>query len=92
MKIIESIRRDGSSASAIIEVDAGEVADIDEMLRLLEGENGSFGFDVKLVSTKERPEMKAVGDRKLATRQMGFDGATEIKKHKRYYQIHVNLD
>jgi hypothetical protein len=91
MKIIESIRRDGSSASAIVEVEAGEIADMDEMLRLLEGEKGHFGFDVKLVSTKERPEMRTIADRKVAKLQFGFDGATEIKKHRRYYQIHVNL-
>jgi hypothetical protein len=89
MKVIESFRRDGTSTLAIVEVDAGEAADIDGMLGLVDDNSENFGFDVQIVSTHDAPTIKVINGRAIPDRQFGFEGASELRKRKRYYQIHV---
>jgi hypothetical protein len=95
MKIFETLNTSNLtnlSASAVVEVGEGEIADVDEMLKLVAGDLDHFGVDVKLMSTDEPPHLVDIAGRKSASRQFGFFGASEAKRKKRYYHVYVHKD
>ena len=102
MQIVKSLspRNSDRSYSACIRVEAGEAADCEAMLRLLDGEIGHFGFSCSLVSIGKEPEYKAslyggkpIGAGYLtAESQFGFPPAGEAAKMVRYYSASVNRD
>ena len=92
MRIVETLNTSNLSESAVVEVAAGESADVDEMVKLVDGDIGHFGVDVKLVSTDEPPEINSIHGRKSPRRQFGFVSASEMKNRKRYYHVYVHKD
>jgi hypothetical protein len=94
MKIIELLSDSSGLASAVIEVAESEVADIDEMLKLLDGDSaGNFGIGVHLLSTDQPPKIETdyKGTKRPKT-QFGFDRASIVKAKKRYYHVLVYRD
>jgi len=89
------------TGKALIEVESGEVADIERMLVLIDGDSvGHFGLRAELVSTKEPPEIiparyggKPIGAGYYDVRpQFGYGTASYMKKYSRYYKVLVNRD
>jgi hypothetical protein len=91
------MQSDARSVRAVVRVDIGEVADIDEMARLVDGEIGHYGYTVFLVK---------VGDPEPAYRERlhfgKFDGVTVDRQfgysakpgvdQPRYYEVRVDRD
>ena len=100
MKIVKWLSPSNSSINghALVRVESNEVADIEEMLKLVDGDSiGQFGFHVKIVKTGE--EMPKIRRNKLigegyyeAEEQFGFVNASNIRKEVRYYNVFVNRD
>ena len=66
MKIVETLHKDSLVSSAIIEVLEQEMADIDEMLAMLDGAIGfDYSADVRLVSTDSPPEMRTIAGERI---------------------------
>ena len=93
MKIIETLHKDSLSSCAIIEVVENEIADIDEMLVMVDGVIGfDYSADVRLVSTDGPPEMRTIGGQRLPMRQHHFHKPKEIRQQKRYYEVLLRRD
>jgi hypothetical protein len=90
MKIFETLKVAGLNLSAIVEVECGEIADVDAMLKLVGGDLDHFGVDVKLMGTTEPPTIREIVGRKTATRQFGFGTPSEVMSEKRYYHVYVH--
>lgn len=77
---------------AIVEVDENEIADIENMLILIDGDSvGHFGIDISLIGTDKCPELKR-GKYGYIGGQFGYVNASEMKKRKRFYRIYVHRD
>ena len=93
MKIVETLHKDGLSSSAIIEVIEDEIADIDEMLVMVDGVIGfNYSADVRLVSTDSPPEMRTIAGQRTPMRQPHFHLPREIRQQKRYYEVLLRRD
>lgn len=103
MRIVEWLAPSLSAVNgiALVEVDAGEIADIEQMLILVDGDSvGHFGLEAKLVSQLEPPKIKpamyggkAIGmGHKDVDTQFGFSSASQLRKEKRYYKVFVHRD
>ena|SRR5271154_5438851 len=93
MKIVETLHKDSLSSCAIIEVVENEIADIDEMLVMVDGVIGfDYSADVRLVSTDGPPEMRTIGGQRLPMRQHHFHKPKEIRQQKRYYEVLLRRD
>jgi hypothetical protein len=93
MKIIETLHNDSLASSAIIEVVEDEIADIDEMLVMVDGVTGlDYSADVRLVSTGGPPEMRTFAGERIPMRQHHFQKPREIRKQKRYYEVLLRRD
>jgi hypothetical protein len=79
---------------AIVEVEPDEVADIDKMLALVDGDDvGHFGYSAEIMSIDEPPEIYMTKHHgKEAKQQFGFPNYSELLKHKRYYKFFVHRD
>lgn len=81
MKIIKWIGRMNSAINGIahIQVEPNETADIEEMLKLIDGDSaGHFGVSAHLVSADEQG--------------FGFNRASVLKTQTRIYKCHVSRD
>jgi hypothetical protein len=93
MKIIETLHKDSLASSAIVEVVEQEIADIDEMLVMVDGAIGlDYSVDVRLVSTESPPEMRTIAGERIPMRQHHFQKPKEIRKQKRYYEVLLRRD
>jgi hypothetical protein len=93
MKIVETLHKDSLVSSAIVEVLEQEMADIDEMLAMLDGAIGfDYSADVRLVSTDNLPEMRTIAGERTPMRQHHFQKPKEIRKQKRYYEVLLRRD
>ena len=93
MRIVETLHKDSLSSSAIIEVVEDEIADIDEMLVMIDGVVGfDYSADVRLVSTDVPPEMRTIAGHRMPLRQQHFHRPTEIRQQKRYYEVMLSRD
>lgn len=78
-----------SGVTAFVQVDPGEVADIEQMLILLDGDTvGHFGVSAHLFSVGHEPKKTA----KSWEGDFGFDNASTIRSKTRYYKVHVSRD
>lgn len=86
------------SVSALVMVPAGEVADFDGMVRLIEHDGGHFGARVELVKVGNgAPEVRKAplhpdGHYELRDQNGGFPCAKVTRKHARYYKIWIARD
>ena len=103
MKIVKWLAPSGSSinGTALIEVEPDEVADIEQMLILIDGDSvGHFGLSVRLVATGTMPVIKLKKHRGKTIgagyydpeAQFGYSNASIMKSQKRYYKCHVDRD
>ena len=77
----------------VVEVVENEIADIDEMLVMVDGVIGfDYSADVRLVSTDRPPEMRTIGGQRLPMRQHHFHKPKEIRQQKRYYEVLLRRD
>ena len=89
------LRYDGPSnratgVFAIIQVDPGEPADIEQMLVLLDGDSvGHFGLTATLLTVGHEPKPNA---KSWCEGDFGFDNASTIRATVRYYKAHVSRD
>ncbi len=82
MKLIKYLSSSTSriNGNALIRVDANEIADIEKMLILVDGDNvGNYGVKVELIKIGEKE-------------QFGFPNASKIKQQTRYYKCFVRRD
>jgi hypothetical protein len=88
---------------ALIEVAPGEVADIETMLAIVDGDSvGHFGVNASLIADerttpeelttwlKKQRNPKLQGSRLSA--QFGFSNASALRAKQRYYKVFVNRD
>jgi hypothetical protein len=93
MRIFETLHKDSLASSAIIEVVENEIADIDEMLVMVDGVTGfDYSADVRLVSTDSPPEMRTIAGERMPLRQHHFQKPHEIRQQKRYYEVLLRRD
>ena len=103
MKITKWLSPSGSnkSATALIRVGPNEIADIEEMLKLVDGHKGHFGIQVELVKTgADEPKYSPrkhngwpIGPDYLDVEiQFGFPSSQEMKALVRYYKVFVARD
>jgi hypothetical protein len=95
MKIIKWLHEPMSArvGLALVEVGEGESSDVEEMLKLIDGDSvGHFGVDVKLVGTDNPPEYKKGRNGLYTHGQFGYSCSSDMKKKKRYYEVHVHRD
>lgn len=82
MKILkwEGNRHSAVNGIAHIEVEPGEIADIEEMLKMVDGDGTAhFGLSVKLIH--EEDDIKGA-----------YNCASLLKQHKRVYRCFVDRD
>lgn len=78
---------------AVIEVEPGEIADIEKMLVLVDGDSvGHFGVSANLVSINNHPEIIKTKYGKDVREQFGYPNASTMQKSKRYYKVFVHRD
>lgn len=103
MKIIKwlSPRNSNINGHALIKVEPGETAEIEEMLKLVDGDSvGHFGVKTMLIATEKMPNIKPAKYRGkpmgsgyfTAEQQFGFNRASTLKKQTRYYGVFVRRD
>ena len=103
MKLVKWLSPPSSAVNgeALIEVEANEIGDIEEMVKLVDGDNvGNFGYAVHIVMVGKQPEIKPAkyGGRVMgrgyyeAKEQFGFPNVGNIKKKNRYYRVFVHRD
>ena len=93
MRIVETLHKDSLASSAIIEVLENEIADINEMLNMIDGVIGlDYSADVRLVSTDGPPEMRTIAGRRMPLRQHHFHKPNENRQQKRYYEVLLSRD
>ncbi len=105
MKIYGWIGRTHSdrNAIALVEIEPDEVADVENMLRLLDGDTvGHFGVVVTLVADESYPKAKLDAwlreeqkPRRMGSRlaaQFGFPNASVLRARRRYYKVFVHRD
>ena len=93
MRIVETLHKDSLASSAIIEVVENEIADIDEMLVMVDGVTGfDYSADVRLVSTDSPPEIRTIAGERMPLRQHHFHKPDEIRQQKRYYEVLLRRD
>jgi hypothetical protein len=90
MKVIETLRKERDSCCAVIEVAEQEVADIDAMAMMIDGQGGDYSVDARLVSTDDPPNMQNVGGQRLPLRQSHFSRPNEIRDQRRFYEVRLN--
>ena len=90
MRIYDTLRDEPDAIVALIEVEANEAADLDEMLMFVDGAGGDYSVDARLVSTQTPPKIETIGDHRLAVRQRKFARPAEMRTQKRYYEIRLN--
>ena len=102
MKIERWLGNSSSSVNgiALLRVDPNEVADIEEMLKVVDGDCvGHFGISATLVATDKCPDvvpqkyngkvLRGYYEPKL---QFGYVNASAMKKKVRYYKVFVHRD
>lgn len=93
MRIVEVLHKDSLTSSAVVEVGEQEIADIDEMLVMVDGMIGfDYSADVRLVSTDSPPEMRIIAGERIPMRQHHFQKTKEIRGQKRYYEVLLRRD
>jgi hypothetical protein len=96
MKIVKwlSDRFSNKLGNALVEVEENEVSDVEEMLKLIDGDSvGHFGISVKLVGCPDMPKYEMGKGGMLFTQgQFGYDRASIMKNKKRYYEVLVSRD
>ena len=103
MRIIKWLAPNNSNVNgaALIRVEPDEIADIEQMLILVDGDSvGHFGVSVSLVSEDTEPEIepqyyrgKPIGRGYYEAKgQFGFHNASSLKKKVRYYKCFVHRD
>jgi len=97
MKVCRVLHDSAKSVEAVIQVDAGEVADVEPMARLVDGEIGHFGFNATLIKIgdpePEYTEKLHFGkpDGIVVKRQFGY--STKPRQDEvRYYEVRVHRD
>jgi hypothetical protein len=90
MRVVETLHKFENSSSALIEVEAEEIADFDTMMALVDGSGGDYSIDARLVSTLTPPKIEVVGDHRLPLRQRKFSTPSDIRHLKRYYEVRLN--
>ena len=94
------------NALAVVELEPGEVADVEAMLALLDGTSvGHFGVSAELVGQEGRFDLagyvrtrRAVSRRqrvsaeRYVSSQFGYPPAHELRATRRYYVVHVHRD
>ena len=81
---------------AIVRVEPDEVADIEQMLVVVDGDHvGHFGVNATLIGTGEWDE-KWLSKRKDGSEyimgQFGFANASSMRKQTRFYKVFVDRD
>lgn len=87
-----SPRNSTTSVKALIEVPAGEAADFDKMVEMVNGSDGHFGARVELVKVGAGvPEIIPVGKRYFDVKEAGgYSG--DSRKQDRYFVIRILRD
>lgn len=88
------------ACNAVVLVKAGEVADIEKMVKLLDGDSvGTFGYSVKILSVDKPPKIVPCRDKqgiiaghKRGEEQFGFPSVAYTRETDRYYEVHVSRD
>jgi hypothetical protein len=81
------------ASSAIVEIVENEIADIDEMLVMVDGITGfDYSADVRLISTDGPPEIRTIAGERTPLRQHHFFKPKEIRQRKRYYEVLLRRD
>ncbi len=95
MKIVKWLSNPMSAiiGNALVEVEENEIADIEKMLKLIDGDSvGHFGISAKLVGSGKPPEYKNGKSGLWTYGQFGYDNASNLKVLKRYYEVRVSRD
>ncbi len=93
MKIIETLHRDEHISNAIIEVLEDEIADIDQMLAMVDHVGGQdYSASVRLLSVGEPPEVQTMSGMRLPLRQQHLREPDNIRPKKRYYEVVLSID
>lgn len=86
----------GKSVTGLVEVEPGEIADLEEMVKLVDGDVGNFGFRMNIVATEpynvNSIVRKDVRGWESTKSQFGFDKTSQIQKAKRLYEVTVYRD
>ena len=82
MRIYETLRHEPDATAAVIEVEANEVADLDQMLLFVDGAGGDYSMDARLVSTGNPPKIEYIADHWLPVRQRKFAKPAEMRLQK----------
>ena len=98
MKVCKWLNEQGWK-EAVVRVDKGEHADIDEMARLLDGDTGHFGYEASLVKIDDpEPEYyeekrfgKPTGRWHINVKELGFHYKPDVFQI-RYYSVKVDID
>ena len=97
MRIDKILDESSKSIRAVVRIEAGELADIEEMTRLIDGDTGHFGYSASLIKVgEEAPEYSEVRrfgklERLTAKGQVGFSDKNTINQV-RYYRVEVFRD
>ena len=85
----------GTIGKALIQVEAGEVADFELMTMIVDGHVGNYGVTIELVADDEK-RINLKYDQKLNTYkvypQFGFPPPGILKDRKRFYKVLVRRD
>ena len=103
MKIIRwlSPQLNAVGVTALIRVEQNEIADPEEMLKLVDGDSvGHFGYNLKIVKTGEGDPIiknsfwqgKKIQGYFEAQEQFGYSNASKMKEDVRYYSFHLSRD
>lgn len=79
---------------AIVRLEPGEVADVEQMLSLIDGDSvGHFGVMARLQSVDEPPKCTRKSNRPWYIHgTFGFDNASSLRQRVRFYEVMVNRD
>ncbi len=97
MHIDKILNQSSKSIRAVVRVEPGEVADIEEMARLIDGDTGHFGFRANIVKVGDgEPEYSEVQhfgklQRLSVKTQFGFADKSPLNMV-RYYKVEVYRD
>ena len=89
------------TGKALVRVEPGEIAEVETMLALVDGDSvGHFGVVVWLAATENEPEVeptrhrgKAIGAGYLSPKQQfGFHNASGLRQMVRFYVVDVSRD
>lgn len=89
MKVLRTLLGETDVSLAVVEVDEREIADVDEMLRLMDEIHGDYSLTVRFVAADAPPNVKSIGQHEFALRTSSPRNLDSLRDHKRYYEVSI---